>query len=73
MAGKSYDGLTWLTDKADVITIVNKSRNNYIIDMPTGLYRLDSGRQMRTMRSILKISQVQTLIDAGDLVIVEGK
>lgn len=73
MAGKAYDELSWLKDKDDIITIVNKSRNNYILDMPAGLYRLDSGRQMRTLRSILKISQVKQLIDSGDLAIVDSK
>lgn len=70
MAGKTYDDITWLKDKADVITLENKSRTNYILDLPAGLYRLDAGRRMRTLRSVLQIAQVQQLIDAGDLALV---
>jgi hypothetical protein len=69
MAGKEYDDLSWLKSKEDIITLENRSRTNYILDLPTGLYRLDSGRRMRTLRSILKIAQVQKLIDAGEIVI----
>lgn len=69
MAGKEYDDLSWLKSKEDIITLENHSRTNYILDLPTGLYRLDSGRRMRTLRSILKIAQVQKLIDAGEIVI----
>jgi hypothetical protein len=53
----------------DVITLVNKSRSNYILDLPTGMYRLDAGRRMRTLRSILKNNQVQKLVDAGEIAI----
>ena len=69
MAGREYDGLSWLESKEDIITLENRSRTNYILDLPTGLYRLDAGRRMRTLRSILKIAQVQKLIDAGEIVI----
>jgi hypothetical protein len=73
VAEKSYDGLTWLENMDDVIVLVNKSRNNYILDMPAGMYRLDAGRQMRTLRSILNIEQVQKLVDAGELAVIEER
>lgn len=69
MASPQRDGLTWLENMDDVITLVNKSKSNYILDLPTGMYRLDSGRRMRTLRSILKISQVQKLVDAGEIAV----
>jgi hypothetical protein len=69
MAATRPDGLTWLDNMDDVITLVNKSKSNYILDLPTGMYRLDSGRRMRTLRSILKNSQVQALVDAGEIAI----
>jgi hypothetical protein len=67
----SDDGLTWLENMEDVIVLVNNSRSNYILDLPTGMYRLDAGRRMRTLRSILDVVQVKDLIDAGVLSIVE--
>jgi hypothetical protein len=37
--------------------------------LPAGRYRLDAGRRMRTMRSILKFDSVMELIKAGKLAI----
>ena len=67
MAGNPYDDLTWLENKDNVINFITQSRTNYILDLPTGLYRLDAGRRMRTLRSILEIDQIQKLVDAGEL------
>ena len=65
------DGITWLKDKQDVIVLVNRSRKNYILELPTGMYRLDAGRRMRTMRSILNIGQIQELVSGGQLAVEE--
>lgn len=69
MAKNKGDQLTWVHDPKDVIVLVNRSQNNYVLDLPTGLCRLDVGRKLRTLRSILKIAQVQKLVDAGSLAI----
>ncbi|MBI3957862.1 MAG: hypothetical protein HY328_03555 [Chloroflexi bacterium] len=69
MAKSNQDQLTWVHDPKDVIVLVNRSQKNYVLDLPTGLYRLDIGRRMRTLRSILNIAQVQKLVDAGSLAI----
>ena len=69
MAKSNQDQLTWVYDPKDVIVLINRSQQNYVLDLPTGLCRLDVGRKLRTMRSILKITQVQKLVDEGSLVI----
>ena len=69
MATSNGDQLTWVHNPKDVIMLVNRSQKNYVLDLPTGLYRLDVGRKMRTLRSILNIAQVKKLVDAGSLVI----
>ncbi|MBX3051672.1 MAG: hypothetical protein KF753_09380 [Caldilineaceae bacterium] len=69
MATKNVDQLTWVHDPKDVIVLVNRSQNNYVLDLPTGLCRLDMGRKLRTLRSILKIAQVKELVDTGSLAI----
>ena len=71
MAKRSYDGITWLEDPKDVIVLANRSSRNYILDLPTGQYRLDAGRRMRTLRSILEISQIRALVDKGQLAVEE--
>ncbi len=71
MAKRSYDDITWLEDPKDVIVLTNRSGKNFILELPTGQYRLDNGRKMRTLRSILEIGQIQELVNAGQLE-VEG-
>jgi len=60
-------GNTWQENPSDIIVIVNGSHNNFILDLPSGRYRLDAGRRMRTLRSIMKVQQVKQLIDQGSL------
>ncbi len=60
---------TWQEDPANIIMLANKSKHNFILELPTGRYRLDAGRRMRTLRSILKINQVKDLVDQGQLAI----
>ena len=67
MAKPKTDSVTWMQNDGDVITLVNASSNNYVLDLPTGYFRLDAGRRMRTLRSITGIDQVQKLISAGHL------
>lgn len=62
-------GNTWQENPEEIIMLVNKTRNNYILDLPSGRYRLDAGKQMRTLRSIMKLQQVKELIDQGSLAI----
>lgn len=68
MAERMTDN-TWQENPADIIVIANRTANNYILDLPTGRYRLDAGRKMRTLKSILNIAQVKDLVDQGHLAI----
>jgi hypothetical protein len=60
---------TWIEDPDDIIVIANRSTQNFILDLPAGRYRLDAGRRMRTLRSILKHEAVMELVNAGQLAI----
>ena len=60
---------TWLEDPDDIIILANRSQQNFILDLPAGRYRLDAGRRMRTLRSILKHQSVMDLVNAGQLAI----
>jgi hypothetical protein len=61
--------LTWQKNPDDIIMLVNRTGNNYILDLPTGRYRLDANRRMRTLRSILKYPQIIALIHEGSLAV----
>ncbi len=60
---------TWQENPDDIIVLVNRSSNNYIIEMPSGRCRLDAGRHLRTLRSVIEIEQVRDLVEEGVLTI----
>lgn len=62
-------GNTWQENPDDIITLVNRSGKNFILELPSGRIRLDAGRQMRTLRSIMKVQQVKQLVDQGSLAV----
>ncbi|MBW7881171.1 MAG: hypothetical protein H3C34_00805 [Caldilineaceae bacterium] len=61
--------VTWLENPDDIIILANRTNKNYILDLPTGRYRLDAGRRMRTLRSILKHAQIMELVQDGKLAV----
>ncbi|MEZ4555357.1 MAG: hypothetical protein R2851_21440 [Caldilineaceae bacterium] len=63
------NGNTWQENPDDIIILANHSKNNYIIEMPSGRCRLDAGRKIRTLRSIIDIEQVRDLVEEGILTI----
>lgn len=62
-------GNTWQDDSDNIILLVNRSGNNYILDLPSGRCRLDAGRQIRIFRSVLEMSQVRELVEQGQLTV----
>ena len=60
---------TWRQNPDDIIFLANRTRQNCILDLPAGRYRLDAGRRMRTLRSILKHQQIMALVEDGSLTI----
>jgi len=66
MSERAFDN-TWQEKPEDIITLVNHSSNNYILEMPSGRCRLDSGRRLRTLRSVMNIPQVKQLVENGTL------
>lgn len=66
---KNASDTTWIEKKSDIILLTNRSKNNFILELPAGRMRLDAGRKIRTLRSILAIGQIKELVDAGDLVV----
>lgn len=69
--GKSSreDAVTWMEDRKQIIFLTNKSKNNFILELPAGRYRLDAGRRMRTLKSILEVAEIKALVDKGELVV----
>jgi hypothetical protein len=60
---------TWQEDPDEIIFLVNRSGNNFILELPSGRVRLDAGRRLRTLRSIMKVQQVNDLVNQGTLAV----
>ena len=69
MAAKHNSDMTWIEQKEDIIVLKNLTSNNYILELPSGRFRLDGGRRMRTLRSILDLAQVKQLVSDGKLTV----
>jgi hypothetical protein len=65
----SAQAYTWKQNSEDIIVLANRSAKNFILELPTGRCRLDAGRRMRTLRSILQYPQIQALVSEGSLTI----
>lgn len=63
------DEYTWLGNPDDILVLANRSSQNFILDLPAGRCRLDAGRRMRTMRSILSYPQIMDLVKEGKLAV----
>lgn len=66
---KKYDNVTWMQNKGELITLLNESSKNFILDMPTGRLRLDAGRSVRTSASLAAEPRIKELIDKGELTV----
>ena len=63
------DEYTWIEKPEDIIVLANRSSQNFILDLPAGRCRLDAGRRMRTLRSILTYPQILALVNEGKLAV----
>ncbi len=57
--------VTWREARGPQIVLTNKSSQNFILELPAGRFRLDAGRQMRTVPSILEFDAIRQLVDQG--------
>jgi hypothetical protein len=64
---RNQDHPFWMLDPEEVVTLVNRTSKNFILELPTGRCRLDAGRRIRTLRSIAHIPEVKNLLDRGEL------
>ena len=66
---KRYDSVTWMQNKGEVITLVNRSSRNFILEVPTGRLRLDAGRSFKANASLAADPRIRALIEKGDLAV----
>jgi hypothetical protein len=61
------DKLPFTWNPSDVIEVSNISNENILLELKSGLLRLDAGRTLRLTTSALAQPQVAALVDAGKL------
>jgi hypothetical protein len=63
----AYSTITWKPE--DIIELTNTSRDNFLLELDSGLMRLDAGRTIRVTGCALELQQVNSLINAGKLTV----
>jgi hypothetical protein len=64
---RKLESNTWQEDPKEIIFLVNRSKKNFILDLPSGRCRLDAGRRIRTLKSIMDVRGIRELVNQGEL------
>ncbi len=63
----AYSTITWKPE--DIIELTNTSKDNFLLELESGLMRLDAGHTIRVTGCALELPQVSTLVHAGKLTV----
>ncbi len=61
----AYPTITWKPE--DIIELANVSKDNFLLELDSGLMRLDAGRTIRVTGCALELAQVNALVNAGKI------
>jgi hypothetical protein len=61
----SKSAITWKPSQGDIIELTNTSSENFLLELDSGVMRLDAGRTIRITDCALEQHQVNQLINAG--------
>lgn len=61
----------WLPD--DIVEITNTSKENFLLQLPSGSQRLDAGWTVRFTGATLDLPQLVELVNAGKLKVERSK
>ena len=59
----------WDPDRS--VVVHNRTDRNILLDLPTGSFRLDAGCSFRMTTDIAQVPQIQDLVAAGQIEIVQ--
>jgi hypothetical protein len=60
-------GITWKPSQGDIIELTNTSSDNFLLELDSGIMRLDAGHTVRVTDCALEQHQVNQLINAGKI------
>lgn len=61
----AYPTITWKPD--DIVELTNASSENFLLELDSGVMRLDAGRTIRVTGCTLELAQVNALVNAGKI------
>lgn len=66
-------GITWKPSQGDIVELTNTSSDNFLLELDSGLLRLDAGHTIRVTDCALEHHHVTQLINAGKLKVEKFK
>jgi hypothetical protein len=60
-------GITWKPSQGDIIELTNTSSENFLLELDSGIMRLDAGHTIRITDCALEHHHVTQLINAGKI------
>lgn len=60
-------GITWKPSQGDIIELTNTSQENFLLELDSGVMRLDAGNTIRVTDCALEHHHVNQLISAGKI------
>jgi hypothetical protein len=67
----AYQTITWKPD--DIVELTNTSSENFLLELDSGVMRLDAGRTIRATGCALELAQVNAWINAGKIKVEKFK
>lgn len=61
----AYQTITWKPE--DIVELTNTSKENFLLELDSGLMRLDAGWTIRATGCALELAQVNALVNAGKI------
>ncbi len=61
----AYPTITWKPD--DIVELTNTSKDNFLLELDSGLMRLDAGNTIRVTGCALELAQVNALVNSGQI------
>ncbi len=63
----AYPTITWKPE--DIVELTNTTKENFLLELESGLMRLDAGHTIRVTGCALETQQVNGLVNAGKITV----
>jgi hypothetical protein len=67
----AYQTITWKPE--DIVELTNTTGENFLLELDSGVMRLDAGRTIRVTGCALELQDVNALVNAGKIKVAKFK